>query len=115
MADRSCRGASSILFATLLYVSAACAESPAYPVRPVPGYHSASWAGIVAPRGTPRAIINTVNADLHWVLAENDLRQRLTAQGYDPEPGTPQQFADYIRSEFVRYAKLVTAAGIALE
>ncbi len=49
------------------------------------------------------------------MLRENDLRQRLAAQGYDPEPSTPQAFADYIRSELERYGKLVKAAGITMD
>ena len=96
-------------------------RNPAVPDIPtiaeagVPGYHAASWAGIVAPRGTPRAIVDRLNAELAAVLRENDLRQRLAAQGYDPEPSTPQAFADYIRSELDRYGKLVKAAGITMD
>jgi tripartite-type tricarboxylate transporter receptor subunit TctC len=96
-------------------------RNPAVPDIPtlaeagVPGYHAASWAGIVAPRGTPRAIVDKLNALLAEVLRESELRQRLAAQGYDPEPSTPKAFADFIRSELARYGKLVKAAGITLD
>jgi tripartite-type tricarboxylate transporter receptor subunit TctC len=96
-------------------------RNPAVPDIPtiaeagVPGYHAASWSGIVAPRGTPRGIVDKLNATLAAVLRESDLRRHLAAQGYDPETSTPQEFAAHIRSELARYGKLVNAAGITMD
>ena len=96
-------------------------RNPAVPDIPtiaeagVPGYHAASWSGIVAPRSTPRVIVDKLNAALAAVLLDNDLRQRLAGQGYDPEGSTPQAFAAHIRSELARYGKLVKAAGITMD
>ncbi len=96
-------------------------RNPAVPDIPtiaesgVPGYHNASWVGLLAPRGTPRAIVTKLNSEIAAVIREGDLRQRLAGQGFDPEPSTPEQFAAHIRSELERYAKLVKAAGIRVE
>ena len=96
-------------------------RNPAVPEIPtiaeagVPGYHAASWSGIVTPRGTPRAIVDRLNTEVAAVLRESDLRQRLAGQGYDPETSTPQAFGAFIRTELERYGKLVKAAGITME
>ena len=95
--------------------NAAVPDIPTIAEAGVPGYHAASWTGIVAPRGTPRGVVDKLNAALVTALQEPDLRQRLAAQGFDPEPSTPRAFAAFIRSELARYGKLVKAAGITME
>jgi tripartite-type tricarboxylate transporter receptor subunit TctC len=96
-------------------------RNPAVPDIPtiaesgVPGYHAASWVGMVAPRGTPRPVTEKLNAALAAVIGEADLRQRLSAQGFDPEASTPDQFAAHIRSELNRYGKVIKAARITVE
>jgi tripartite-type tricarboxylate transporter receptor subunit TctC len=93
-------------------------RSPAMPdVAPiaesgVPGFNTASWVGLVGPRGLPPAIIARLNAEIANVIRGGDLRERLASQGFVPEGSTPQQFAAHIRSELDRFRKLVTAAGI---
>ena len=81
----------------------------------VTGYDAASWVGMVAPRGTQQPVIQKLNAALAAVIQEGDLRQRLTAQGFDPEVSTPERFAAHIRSELVRYGKVVKAARLTME
>jgi len=73
------------------------------------------WYGILAPAGTPRAVINQLNSELHKVLASSDLKERLAAAGMEPLTSTPEQFADFIKSEIVRYAKVIKDAGIKIE
>ena len=96
-------------------------RNPAVPDIPtlaeagVQGYHSASWVGLVAPRGTPKPIIDKLHATLTTVIRDNDLRQRLTAQGFDPEVSTSEQFAAHIQSELARYGKVIKAARITME
>ena len=96
-------------------------RNPAVPDIPtiaeagVPGYHSASWVGMVAPRGTARTVIEKLNSTLALVIRDGDLRQRLTGQGFDPEVSTPEQFAAYIQSELARYGKVIKAARIVME
>ncbi len=96
-------------------------RSPAMPeVAPiaesgVPGFDMASWAGMLVPRGTPPAVIARLNAEIASVIREGDLRDKLAAQGYVPQASTPQEFAAHIRSELVRFRKLVQAAGLTVD
>jgi len=73
------------------------------------------WFGILAPAATPREIIARLNAELHKALAAPDLRERLAANGIEPVTGTPEQLSGFIRSETLRYAKVIKAANIAVE
>ena len=70
------------------------------------------WYGILAPAGTPRAIVNRLNSEIHKALASSDLQQRLANSGVEPLISTPEHFADFIKSEIVRYAKVIKDAGI---
>jgi len=81
----------------------------------VPGFHMTSWAGIVAPRGMPAAIIARLNSEIAAVIQQGDLRDKLAGQGFFPQTSTPQEFAAHIRSELVRTRKVVQAAGIPVE
>jgi tripartite-type tricarboxylate transporter receptor subunit TctC len=96
-------------------------RSPAMPeVAPiadsgVPGYDTASWVGLVSPRGAPPAIIARLNAEIATVIRNGDLRDKLTSQGFVPEASTPQHFDRHIRAELERFRKLVQAAGLPVE
>ena len=70
------------------------------------------WYGILAPAGTPREIVNRLNSEILKALASADMKQRLAASGVEPLTSTPEQFADFIKSEIARYAKVVKDAGI---
>ena len=70
------------------------------------------WYGMLAPAGTPRAIIDRLNSELHQALASADLRERLANAGVEPMTNTPEQFAAFMKSETVRYAKVIKDAGI---
>lgn len=78
----------------------------------VEGFVVSIWYGILAPAGTPRNVINRLNSELHKALASPDLKERLANSGVDPLTSTPEQFASHIRSETVRYAKIIKDAGI---
>jgi tripartite-type tricarboxylate transporter receptor subunit TctC len=96
-------------------------RSPAMPeAAPIaelglPGFDMASWSGLLAPRGTPRPIIDRLNAEIVAVIEAGDFRDRLSAQGFVPETSTPEAFAQHIASELVRLKKLVQAAGLTVE
>lgn len=70
------------------------------------------WYGILAPTGTPQPIIGRLNSEIHKALAAPDLRDRLLTGGIQPVANSPEQFAKFIRSEMVRFAKVVKDAGI---
>lgn len=70
------------------------------------------WYGILAPAATPRDIIGRLNAEIHKALSAPAMKERLAGLGIEPMTDTPEQFASFIKSETVRYAKVIKAAGI---
>ena len=81
----------------------------------LPGYQVQSWYGVLAPAGTRGDIVNRINAVLTTALRAPDTRAVLQAQGSEPDPGTPEEFARLIREELARNAKITRAAGIVPE
>jgi tripartite-type tricarboxylate transporter receptor subunit TctC len=91
------------------------ANLPAVPTAAesgVPGFEVPIWYGILTPSGVPREIIGRLNAELVKALAAADLRDKLAAAGIEPITNTPEQFAEFIRSEAVRFGKVIREAGI---
>lgn len=81
----------------------------------VAGYNYASWFGIVAPAGTPPAIIDKLNAELVRIAKLPDVMAKLEADGGSMVGSTPQQLRQVIVSEMSRYRKLIQDTGIKLE
>jgi len=81
----------------------------------LPGFEMTGWQGIAAPAGTPRAIVARLNREIGGVLAQPDVRQRLTDAGLEVTTGTPEQFAEFIRAEHTKYERLIREAGIKAE
>ncbi len=77
----------------------------------IDNYEVPIWYGILAPAGTPAGIVATLNQELTKALTSADLRKRLAAVDVEPMTSTPEQFAAFIKSETVRYAKVVKASG----
>jgi len=67
---------------------------------------------MLVPKGTPAAIVARLNSEVAAVLRAPDVLARLTPQGFDPEPSTPQYVTQYVKSEVVRYGKLLKAMGV---
>ncbi len=78
----------------------------------VPKFEYETWFGIMAPAGTPKAVIDKVNADVHTVLKMPDVIARLNTIGSLPSPNSPAQFDALIKSDEAKYAALLKAAGI---
>ena len=81
----------------------------------LPGFNNTSWYGLLAPVGTPPAIINRINADMNKVLNNPDFGQRLLLQGVEPVTSTPQGMRDMIANELARWRKVIKEAGISVE
>ncbi len=77
-----------------------------------PGYEANSWNGIVAPAGTPRAIIEKLNAAMVKVLRTDEVRKFMVGDGAEPAPGTAEQFAAFLRADHAKWAKVIKAAGL---
>ena len=81
----------------------------------LPGFEMLSWFGLLAPSGTPPAIVSRLNADTAKALGLPDVKSVLTAQGFEVMSGTPEQFGDYIKREIAKITKLAKATGIKAE
>ena len=77
----------------------------------LPGFDISTWYGFFAPAGTPPAIVAKWNADVTKILNSPDVRAKIVADGAEPSPNTPEQFAQMIAAELAKYAKIVKASG----
>ena len=78
----------------------------------VPGFNADTWNGIMAPRGTPPAIIARLHDELVKGLRAKDIGERLAAEGTDPGGNTPAEFGAYIKREIEKWARVVKSAGL---
>ena len=95
--------------------SPAAPEVPTVAESGVPGYEFDVWYGMLFPAGTPHAIVGKANAEINRVLKSPALAQRFAAVGLEPVGNTPEEFAKMIRSEMVKWRKVVEAAKIRVE
>jgi tripartite-type tricarboxylate transporter receptor subunit TctC len=95
--------------------SGAAPEIPTFAEAGMPGYQVSGWNCLVAPRGTPQAVIKRLNAEVVAGFSQPDVLERLRKQSIDPAVGTPQQLAAFMKSELARYEKLIKAVGLKAE
>ena len=86
-------------------------ELPTMAEAGLPGFDISTWYGLFAPAGTPPAIVAKWNADVTKILNTPDVRAKLMADGAEPAPNTPEQFAQMIARELSKYARIVKASG----
>jgi len=80
-----------------------------------PQLQAINWYGLLAPAGTPRPIIERLHAECVKLMAVPETRERLRAQGGDPDSRSPEQFAEFMRVEHARWGKVIRDAGIKFE
>nr|WP_315594502.1 tripartite tricarboxylate transporter substrate binding protein [uncultured Cupriavidus sp.] len=95
--------------------SALLPDVPTVAESGVPGFNVLAWNGLMAPAGTPRPIIDKLNAEVRRALDSQDLRDRLRAQGFEPAGGTPEQFGALVNAEIDRWGKVVRTSGAKVE
>lgn len=78
----------------------------------LPGYELVTWYAILAPAGTPAAIVNRLNAETAKVLKDADIRKRFVEQGLEPTVMNPQELKRYAEADVSRWARLIKAANI---
>jgi tripartite-type tricarboxylate transporter receptor subunit TctC len=76
------------------------------------GYEISSWQGVFAPAGTPKEIVAKINRELVRMLAEPEIRARISREGADPVGSTPDAFAQRVKDEITKWSKVIKAAGI---
>lgn len=77
----------------------------------LPGFEATAWFGFVAPAGTPKDIVDKLNAEARKAMDVPEVRRTLVAQGFDVMGGTPQEFQQFIGTEMAKWAKVVAASG----
>jgi len=90
-------------------------EVPTIAESGLPGYAATTWNGIVAPAGTPDAIVDQLNAALHTVLALPTLQRRFAATGQEVLVSSPAQFAALLRDEVEKWRTVFREAGISAD
>jgi tripartite-type tricarboxylate transporter receptor subunit TctC len=95
--------------------SAALPDVPTSAESGLPGFAAVQYYGLTAPAGVPRPIVERLNAELRKILDDGDFKKRLIADGSDPTPSTPEQYAQNIRREEGKWAALVKKLGLTLE
>jgi tripartite-type tricarboxylate transporter receptor subunit TctC len=100
----------------ILLASTGETRAPSWPDKPcaaetVPGYSSAGWFGFIAPAGTPKEIINRLNAEINLVMNSPDVAKMMADQEMYVVNESPKYFEDAIKSDYVKYGKLVRDIG----
>ena len=81
----------------------------------LPGYDSTGWFGVVAPAGTPAAIVNRLNAEITAALNDPAIQASMRNLGVEPAPSKPEAFEAYIRSETQKWGKVIRQASIRID
>lgn len=95
--------------------TSALPDVPTFVESGVPDFVVNSWVGLLAPAGTPAAVVTRLNTELNAVLNDATVREKLRVMGIEPAPGTPEQYRDEIRRDLDRYGAVVKSAGISVE
>jgi len=90
-------------------------ELPTIAEAGVPGYEVTQWYGVLAPAGTPKAVVDRLHKEIVSAVKSKQMHERLTADGSEPITSTPEEFASYIKSEIARWAPVIRAAGIRVD
>ena len=93
---------------------------PALPDSPtigetIKGFGTTPWYGVFAPAGTPRSVINQLNAAIAKALESKDAQERLAGVGCEPYKSSPEQFAQLVRDDLPRWAKIVKESGATID
>ena len=92
--------------------SLAAPELPTVAEAGFPGFEAVTWYGLFVPAGTPAPVIARLNTEMVRILQAPDFRDWLITQGADPVGGTPEELAAFVKSELVKYARIVKASGM---
>ncbi len=90
-------------------------QVPTFTEAGLPGFDVKVWYGVLAPAGTPKAIIERLSSGLAKVMAMADFKESLASQGMEPFVSTPEQFGALIKADVSKYAKVIKTSGIKME
>ena len=92
--------------------SAIAPEIPTIHESGLPGYEMSSWFGLLAPAGSPAAIVTRLQQEIARIFKQPEVREKLYAQGVEPVGGTPQEFTAFLNAETAQWAKVIKASGL---
>ena len=95
--------------------SAVLPDVPTIAEAGVPGYDATIWLGIMAPAGTPAAIVDKLNGEVNKMLARPETKEAWAKQGAEPLVMTPAEFDKYLRADIDKWAKVIHTAGIKVQ
>jgi tripartite-type tricarboxylate transporter receptor subunit TctC len=81
----------------------------------VPGYEMSPWIAVFAPAGTPKNIVDRLNAEINKVLAQRDVQEKLVNQALDPWPTSPEEMNRQLKVDYDKYGKLIQITGAKVE
>jgi tripartite-type tricarboxylate transporter receptor subunit TctC len=87
-------------------------DAPTVDEAGVKGYENSGWYGMYGPRGVPKAIVARLNAALVAIVKMPDTRERFAALNLEPVGSSPEQFAQFLKDDLEKYARIAKAAGI---
>lgn len=90
-------------------------ELPTVAESGLKGFDISTWFGVFAPAGTPKPIVDRLNAEFTRALSAPDIRERLARMGAEASPMSPEDFAAFVRSEQAKYERVVKASGARVE
>jgi len=90
-------------------------QTPTFTEAGLPGFDVGIWFGVLVPAGTPRAIVDKLNAEINKFLSSPDTREKLLAQGMDPYISTPEETLARLKADAARFGEVIKAANIQLE
>lgn len=91
--------------------SASAPDLPTIAEAGVPGYEADAWSGLLAPAGTPAAVVTKLNKEINAILQEPDVKKRFLEDGADLVGGTPDQFDKHLRNEVKKWGEVVKVSG----
>ena len=92
--------------------SAIAPEIPTINESGLPGYEMSSWFGLLAPAGTPAALVSRLQQEIAKIFKQPEVREKLYAQGVEPVGGTPQEFAAFLSAETAQWTKVIRASNL---
>ena len=87
-------------------------DVPTFAEQGMPGFDPRTWYGLLAPAGTPRAVVYKISIAVNEILAQADVKEKLAALELDALPSSPERFQSYLRNETEKFTRVVKAAGI---
>ena len=100
---------------TTLAKSSALPDLPTISDSGLKGYDSSTWGGILAPKGTPKDVVNRMNAEINKIMAMPEVREKLVANGIEIQKGTPEEFGAVIQREVDKWGEVIKKANIKAE